>query len=73
MTNRENRYDVVLDVLDKRITVNVFTKDKVTPTELKRLAIQRGIEFMKEFYGSTFVVDEKDFRAVGYVDRGVFV
>lgn len=66
----ENRYEVTLDVLDKRITVNVFTKGKVTPAELKELSIQRGIEFMADF--GVYVAKDQ-FKPIGYRDLGVFV
>jgi hypothetical protein len=65
----ERRYECVMEIEESRITVNVFIREIPSKEELKTLALQRGVEFMKEFGREVSI---QDITLIGYYDRGVW-
>ena len=62
----ERQFKCVLDVRDKRITVNVFAPNK---KNLEEKAINEAVRFMEELGEE---VRKSEVKPVGYIDCGVW-
>lgn len=59
---KEQHYEVLVDTPESKVTINVYTTSEDKEV-IKKLAIERAIEFLKELGTSC---STKDIKCIGY-------
>jgi hypothetical protein len=65
----ERRYECVMNYKESRLTVNVFTEEKISSNDLRPLALKSGIKALEEF---GVVAGVSDIKLIGYKDCGLW-